>query len=56
VQAVQEPSGGSRAYVIDGSAPLEARLGPAARACMDDGSRQACNSLANLCALQLYSP
>jgi hypothetical protein len=43
------------AYVIQASAPLAARLGPAARECMDDGSRQACNALANLCTLQMYN-
>ncbi|GBF95222.1 meckelin [Raphidocelis subcapitata] len=56
IQAVLEPSGASPAYVVDSSAPLERLLGPAARECMDDASPRACNALANLCALQLYSP
>jgi hypothetical protein len=56
IQAVLEPSGASPAYVVDSSAPLERLLGPAARECMDDGNARACNALANLCALQLYSP
>jgi hypothetical protein len=55
IQAVQEPSGNSPAYVIEASAPLEQLLGPSARACMDDGGREGCNAVANLCALQLYS-
>jgi hypothetical protein len=55
VQGVLEPSGVQRAYSIRQSQPLAAWLGPAARACMDAGSREGCNSLANLCALQMYS-
>ncbi|KAI8463954.1 MAG: Meckelin [Monoraphidium minutum] len=56
IQAVREPSGVSLARNIEASAPLARWLGPAARSCMDDGSRQGCNAVANLCALQQYSP
>uniref|UniRef100_A0A383WB01 Meckelin n=1 Tax=Tetradesmus obliquus TaxID=3088 RepID=A0A383WB01_TETOB len=55
IQGVWEPSGSSRAYTVPQSLPLTSWQGPAARACMDAGDRVACNSLANLCVLQMYS-
>jgi hypothetical protein len=55
IQGVWEPSGSSRAYTVPQSLPLTTWQGPAARACMDAGDRVACNSLANLCVLQMYS-
>jgi hypothetical protein len=56
IQGVLEPSGRERALTIAQSLPLATWLGPSARACMDAGSREGCNALANLCALQMYSP
>ena len=58
LQAVHAPGDGgdARAVVVEASAPLARLLGPAARRCMDDGERRGCNAVANLCALQLYSP
>jgi len=55
IQGVLEPSGRERAYTIPQSAPLVTWLGPAARTCMDAGNREGCNTVANLCALQMYS-
>lgn len=55
IQGVLEPSGRERAYTIAQSWPLVNFLGPAARTCMDADSREGCNAVANLCALQMYS-
>ncbi|KAF5827901.1 Meckelin [Dunaliella salina] len=40
---------------VSGSVPLAVLLGPSARACLEGQSRSACNAVANLCVLQLYS-
>jgi hypothetical protein len=51
---VQEPNDFAPAYVVSSSQPLVDYLGPSARACMDARNAEGCNSVANLCALQLY--
>lgn len=56
IQAVLEPTGRERAYTVAQSYPLVNWLGPAGRSCMDAGNREGCNTVANLCALQMYSP
>jgi hypothetical protein len=54
-QNVLQANGRTQLVNIAPSQLLQELLGPAARQCMEQGSHDACNALANLCTLQMYS-
>jgi meckelin len=53
--SVTASSGNVNSVQVFNSAPLVELLGPAATWCSEGSDRAACNTVANLCALQLYT-